>query len=266
LAYRNVSKSSLHVELTIMSEISIVTATYNASATIRNCLECIQTQTVPVEHIIIDGMSEDSTVRIVRECGESVAHLISEPDMGIYDAMNKGLKIASGDIIGILNADDFYPAKDTLAKVLKEFENPMIGACYGDLLYVDGTSTNKIIRNWRSGTFSPSKFYWGWMPPHPTFFVRRSVYEKYGLFNTALGSAADYEIMLRFLVKHEIQAAYIPEILVKMRTGGVSNASVQNRLAANKMDRKAWRVNGLEPYPWTLWVKPVRKIGQWLWK
>jgi len=244
--------------------ISIITATYNASKTICSCLRCVSDQSIEVEHVLIDGLSQDTTLDIVNAYDGHPVKVISEPDAGIYDAMNKGLKRAGSEIIGILNADDFYPAKDTLAKVVKVFEDPLVDACYGDLLYVDSINTDKIVRNWHSGTFSPSKFYWGWMPPHPTFFVRRSVYEKYGLFNTALGSAADYEIMLRFLVKHEIQAAYIPEILVKMRTGGVSNASVQNRLAANKMDRKAWRVNDLEPYLWTLWMKPVRKIGQWL--
>lgn len=248
------------------NKISIITATYNAAATIRDCLECVQDQTIAAEHILIDGMSNDSTVSIAEEYSDSLTQIISEPDKGIYDAMNKGVGLADGDIIGILNADDFYPSKNTLTRVTQAFANPRIDASYGDLLYVESDNCDKIVRNWRSGSFSPRKFYWGWMPPHPTFFVRRSVYEKYGLFNTDLGSAADYEIMLRFLVKHGIQTAYIPEVLVKMRTGGVSNASVQNRLAANKMDRKAWKVNELRPYPWTLWMKPVRKIGQWLWK
>ena len=248
------------------NKISIITATYNAAETIHDCLECVKKQTVEVEHILVDGMSEDSTISIIKGYRDSVAHIISEPDKGIYDAMNKGLKLAGSDIIGILNADDFYPASDILAKVTHAFDNPKIDACYGDLLYVDGTNTEKIVRNWRSGSFSPEKFYWGWMPPHPTFFVRRSIYKKYGLFDMELGSAADYEIMLRFLVKHEIKAAYIPEVLVKMRTGGISNASVKNRLAANRMDRKAWAINDLKPYPWTLWMKPLRKVGQWIWK
>jgi len=249
-----------------MNTISIITVTYNAAPTIRDCLSCVRKQTAEVEHIIIDGLSDDSTTKIAREYGNSLAHIISEPDKGIYDAMNKGLKRASGDIIGILNADDFYPATDTLAKVMRVFEDPQVDACYGDLLYVDACNIEKIVRNWRSGSFTPAKFYWGWMPPHPTFFVRRSVYEKYGLFNLELGSAADYEIMLRFLLKYRVNTAYIPEVLVKMRTGGVSNASIKNRLLANKMDRKAWKVNGLKPYPWTLSMKPLRKVGQWFCK
>jgi glycosyltransferase len=248
------------------NQISIITATYNAATTIRDCLECVENQNVAVEHIIIDGESKDSTLTIIEKYRTSLAHVVSEPDKGIYDAMNKGIHLAKGNIIGILNADDFYPNDGVLKKVIQNFDDPQIDACYGDLLYVDGKNGNIVVRNWHSGSFNPRKFYWGWMPPHPTFFVRRAVYEKYGFFNTDMGSAADYELMLRFLLKHGLQAAYIPEILVKMRTGGVSNASVKNRMAANRMDRKAWRVNGLKPYPWTLWMKPVRKIGQWFWK
>ena len=246
-----------------MNSLSIITATYNAKATLRDCLRSIQKQTVSVEHIIVDGMSTDATLDIAREHSNSLTQIIAEPDSGLYDAMNKGLKRAGGDIIGILNADDFYPATDTLAKVMQVFDDPQVDACYGDLLYVDACNTKKIMRTWRSGSFTPAKFYWGWMPPHPTFFVRRFVYKKYGLFNLELGSAADYEIMLRFLVKYRLHTAYLPEVLVKMRTGGISNASIKNRLLANKMDRKAWKVNNLKPYPWTIPMKPLRKVGQW---
>ena len=215
-----------------------------------------------MEHILVDGGSTDGTLTIAEEYPH-LAKIISEPDKGIYDAMNKGVKIANGEIVGILNADDFYPATDTLEKVTKAFSDPAVGACYGDLLYVDGDDTEKVIRNWQSGTFSPRKFYWGWMPPHPTFFVRRRIYEKYGFFNLDLGSAADYELMLRFLMRHRIMTMYIPEVLVKMRVGGMSNISLKNRINANQMDRLAWKVNGLKPYPWTLWMKPLRKVGQY---
>ncbi len=247
-----------------MADISIITATFNAGETVGDCLASVQGQQgVSVEHIVIDGGSTDTTLDIVRNSGH-VARLVSEPDDGIYDAMNKGISLATGKVVGILNADDFYTSDQVLAGVVRAFADDAAQACYGDLQYVDYSDTDKVVRHWHSGEFNgPAQFYRGWMPPHPTFFVRRKVYGKYGLFNLELGSAADYEIMLRFLVKHRLRTAYIPQVLVKMRTGGVSNASVGNRLAANRMDRKAWTVNGLRPYPWTLWMKPLRKVGQW---
>lgn len=257
-------------------QITIITATYNAAATIADCLASVNAQTMPVEHLIIDGASTDTTLDIVRTISPR-ARILSEPDNGIYDAMNKGIKLATGNVIGILNADDFYAHPNVLAKVAGIFADLEVEACYGDLLYVTekanaekgGRSAEdnfKTVRYWRSGNYTPEKFYWGWMVPHPTFFVRRSVYERFGKFNLELGSAADYEIMVRFLVKHRIKTAYIPEVLVKMRTGGVSNATVNNRIQANIMDRKAWGVNDLKPYPWTMLLKPIRKISQWLFK
>jgi glycosyltransferase len=246
-----------------MMKISIITATFNAADTLLHCLECIKGQTIEVEHILIDGGSTDDTMNIAKAYGSQLAHVVSEPDSGIYDAMNKGIRLATGDIIGILNADDFYADSNTIATVSKVFENPHINSCYGDLVYVDAKNTSRIIRYWKSCTFSANKFKWGWMPPHPTFFVRRSIYEKYGFFNLELGSAADYELMLRFLLEHRVTTAYIPKVLVKMRLGGVSNASIKNRLKANLMDRKSWEINRLQPYPWTLWMKPIRKIPQY---
>lgn len=244
--------------------LSIITVTFNASETLPDCLECIAKQNINVEHILIDGASTDATMKIIDAHREQLAHVVSEPDEGIYDAMNKGLELANGDVIGILNADDFYSSDNTLVNVLGVFDDPDIEACYGDLVYVDGQNTDNVVRFWYSGRFDLNKFYWGWMPPHPTFFVRRSVYERYGFFNLALGSAADYEIMLRFLLKHQVKVAYIPEVLVHMRTGGVSNMSLRNRLKANQMDRMAWKVNELKPLPWTLWAKPLRKLKQWV--
>jgi glycosyltransferase len=294
--------------------ISIITATWNASATLRDCLDSVKAQkgtgtfgASPLEHIIVDGGSTDGTLEIVRDHasrgqapdGASPrTRFISEPDNGIYDAMNKGIRMATGEIVGLLNADDFYADGRVLERVAKVFEDPEVEACFGDLVYVRemlncasrvklapvaplnrlkdpsiqrfNHSTVQpgftILRYWKSGSFSPGKFKWGWMPPHPTFFVRRSVYERFGLFNLDLGSAADYELMLRFLLRHRVRTAYIPEVLVNMRAGGVSNASLGNRLRANRMDRKAWEVNGLRPYPWTLFFKPMRKVPQYFLK
>jgi glycosyltransferase len=275
-----------------MNKISIITATFNAAATLRHSLDSVASQRTEVEHLLIDGDSTDGTLKIAHKYPH-ISRIVSEPDSGIYDAMNKGLRLATGDIIGILNADDWYADDRVLERVAKVFEEPSVEACYGDLLYVQEAGTRdegrgtrkkqeldlnqsrvtchesrpfKILRYWRSGGYSPNKFKWGWMPPHPTFFVRRSVYERFGLFNLDLGSAADYELMLRFLFKNRIKADYIPEVLVCMRAGGVSNASINNRLKANNMDRKAWEVNGLKPYPWTLYFKPIRKIPQYFLK
>lgn len=239
-----------------------------------DCLKSVCSQSLLVEHLIIDGASTDNTLQLISETNPN-ARVVSERDQGIYDAMNKGIRLAAGDVIGILNADDFYASPDVLARVAAVFDDPSVDCCYGDLTYVNeivskGTRAKDtkgdftVTRYWKSGKFHHKKFYWGWMPPHPTFFVRRQVYEKHGLFNLNLGSAADYELMLRFLLKKRISAVYIPEILVKMRAGGVSNASIRNRLRAHMNDRRAWRVNGLRSFPWTLYLKPTLKLRQWL--
>jgi glycosyltransferase len=176
--------------------------------------------------------------------------------------MNKGIALASGDVIGILNADDFYADENVIARIAAAFGDESVDACYGDLVYVDTIRTDKVFRYWRSGDYRAERFYHGWMPPHPSFFARRALYDQYGSFNLALGSSADYELMLRFLLRYGAKAVYIPAVLVKMRTGGVSNASLRNRLQANRMDRLAWRINGLLPRPWTLYMKPLSKLNQ----
>lgn len=266
-------------------KISVITTTLNAAGTIRDCLESVKGQAWrDIEHIVVDGASTDGTGEILEEYKRSIAGIVSEPDSGIYDGMNKGLRLATGDVVGILNADDMFFCPDALMQVAKVFESKQVESCYGDLVYIaEGKNScqsslcshqsksqaaasrdHQVVRYWRSGAFDRRKFYWGWMPPHPTFFVRRQVYEKFGYFNLEMGTAADYELMLRFLVKHRISAAYLPEIVIKMRSGGASNVSLKARLLANRMDRKAWEVNGLRPYPWTLSMKPLRKLGQWV--
>jgi glycosyltransferase len=247
-----------------MVKISVITAVRNGAATIRDCIESVKDQTYPAGHIIIDAGSTDGTLDIIRQFHSNIARHVSEPDCGIYDAMNKGIRLAAGDVIGILNADDIYAHSNVLAKVARVFADERLDACYGDLDYVDPVDTVRVVRSWRSGAFNQKNFYWGWMPPHPTLFVRRKIYEKYGYFKLDMGSAADYELMLRFFVKRGIRVGYIPEVLVNMRCGGISNLTIRNRLAANRMDRRAWEVNGLKPYPWTLLLKPLRKIGQFL--
>jgi glycosyltransferase len=243
---------------------SIITATLNSGATIAACLESARSQGVDLEHIVIDGASTDNTVDVVRSVSGSAVNLVSEPDQGIYDGMNKGLLQARGEIVGILNSDDVYSYGSVLRDVAVVFDDPEVDCCYGDLVYVAPDDLQDIRRYWKSGPFRPSRFYRGWMPPHPTFFVRRACYDALGQFDLTLGSAADYELMLRFLLRHRLRVRYIPKILVRMRTRGVSNASLGNRLLANRYDRQAWRKNGLKPNPLTLYLKPLRKIGQYV--
>jgi glycosyltransferase involved in cell wall biosynthesis len=246
-----------------MPSVSIVTASLNASATIRACLASIDAQR-DCEHIVVDGASTDGTGAVVNAAARPGRCLLSGPDGGLYDAINKGIAAASGDIIGTLNADDRYPHAQVLDKVIDAFADPAIDVTYGDLVYEN--VDRRPVRRWRSGAYSAGLFYRGWMPPHPTFFVRRSAYERLGVFRTDLGTAADYELMLRFLVKERVRVAYIPDVLVHMRTGGVSNRSLLARFRANRMDRAAWRVNDLAPRPWTLMMKPLRKLPQWLFR
>ena len=242
--------------------ITIITAVKNGASTIADCLQSVKIQSVQAEHLIMDGGSSDNTSAVIERYKYRHLKLYSAADDGIYDAMNRGINLANGEIIGILNADDVYFDPHVLKRVIATFRKNTTAACYGDLIYVARDDLTKMVRYWKSCRFSPNKMYWGWMPPHPTFFVRRSVYEKFGLFDLTLGSAADYELMLRFLLKNGIRVEYINQILVKMRMGGQSNASLRNRLRANMMDRRAWRVNGLRPYPWTLLAKPLRKLPQ----
>ena len=245
-------------------KISIITVTYNSALTLSDTLKSVQSQDYQnIEHIIVDGKSQDDTIKIIKSFPH-VAKWISEKDGGLYDAMNKGLQLATGDIIGILNSDDLYAHKGVLSKVAEKFMNSSIDALYGDLHYVNALDTNNVIRVWRSGKFKRSNFVFGWMPPHPTFFVKKEVYDKAGLFNVSLKRSADYELMLRILVKHKYDAEYLREVLVKMRTGGVSNGSWGGRLKANLEDRMAWKVNNLKPYFFTLYLKPARKIFQFI--
>ena len=244
-------------------KITIVTVTFNSAKTIRDTLESIKNQTYPnIEHIIVDGASSDNTLEIVRQYNH-VAKIISEPDNGIYDAMNKGLKIATGDIIGILNSDDFYLSPKTISEVVNVFKKQATDTVYGDLQYVDANKIDKIVRTWISGKFNKNNFYKGWMPPHPTFFVRKEIYTKFGYFNLKLTMAADYEIMLRFLFKNNVSTYYLPQTIVKMRAGGVSNSNLRNRLKANSEDKRAWEVNNIDPKFYTFILKPVLKIKQY---
>jgi GT2 family glycosyltransferase len=249
-----------------MPTISIITASLNAGDTIKDCLTSIKNQTHRAEQVVVDGNSKDETVFIARKHGGSACKIISEQDKSLYEAINKGIAIATGDVIGTLNADDFYSHSKALAIVSKAFEDPDVDACYGDLLYVDRRDKSKVIRYWRSSPYKEELMYQGWMPPHPTLFVRRSVYENHGAYRLDMGTSADYEFILRALLVNRIRALYIPTVIAVMRTGGASNSTLKARWRANRMDRKAWTVNCLQPKRWTLIAKPLRKSTQYLFK
>lgn len=246
-------------------KVSIITAVYNNRDTISQAIESVLYQDYPnIEYIVVDGNSTDGTVEIIRRHQGKITKWISEPDKGVYDAMNKGLRLATGDVIGILNSDDFYQDATIIGKVVKVFIEHQPDALYGDLLYVEAANTQNIVRYWQAKPYQENIFLMGWMPPHPTFFVKREIYNQFGVFDTRLRSSADYELMLRLIHKHKIRLAYLPEILVKMRTGGISNKSLKNRLLANQEDYRAWKMNGLRPAFYTVWLKPIRKLFQYL--
>lgn len=245
-------------------KISIITATFQSARTLRDTIDSVRRQSwADIEHIIVDGGSSDDTLSIVGAANH-LSKVISEPDRGIYDAMNKGIGMADGEIIGILNSDDFYADERVIADIAERFLDPGVDAVYGDLDYIDPNDSSRVTRRWKAGQYPPDGFRWGWMPPHPTFFVRRRLYEQYGGFNLDMGTCGDYELMLRMVHRHGARLNYVPRTLVKMRAGGASNATLGARLLANRNDRLAWTVNGMKPYWFTLWLKPLRKIGQFL--
>jgi len=244
-------------------KISIITVSFNSVITIRDTIESIISQDYNnIEYIIIDAGSNDGTLDIIKEYKEHISYFISEADNGIYDGMNKGIAAATGDIVGILNSDDFYPNSFVISNVASTFEKQRCDAVYGDLVYVKFFDIDKIIRYWQSGEYTVKKIKNGWMLPHPTFFVKKYLYDKYGYYNTDFKTAADYEMILKLLYKHNIKVFYIPMILVNMRMGGASNSSILNRIRANKEDGLAWTKNQLNKPLFVRIKKPLQKVKQ----
>jgi glycosyltransferase len=209
-----------------MLKISVITAVFNRNQTISQALDSVLSQTYPlVETILIDGASTDGTLDVLESYRSNLSKFISEPDKGVYDALNKGISQSTGDVLGFLHADDIFESNDVLSKVADAFQDPRVDAVYGDLLYVQHDDISKVIRYWRAGHFDKSLLSYGWMPPHPTFYVRRSVYDRLGNFDTRYRIAADYDTILRFLGVGKINVVYIPNVLVRMRAGGISNRS-----------------------------------------
>ncbi|MGE0739482.1 glycosyltransferase family 2 protein [Sulfurimonas sp.] len=206
-------------------KISIITVVWNNAKTIKDAIDSVLDQTYDnIEYIVVDGASTDGTVEIVKSYGDKISKFISEKDKGLYDAMNKGITLATGDVVGILNSDDFYIDGNVIERVAKEFEEKGVDSIYADLVFVKPENLDKTIRYYDSSHFTPPRFAYGWMPAHPTFFVKKFVYEKYGLFRTDLKIAADFDILVRFLYTHKISYSYIKEVLVKMRVGGISTS------------------------------------------
>lgn len=228
-------------------KISIITVTFNSLSFVNHCLKSIKIQDYKnIEHIIIDGASTDGTQQLLKSNQEQFTTLISEPDTGIYDAMNKGLKVATGEVIGFLNSDDFYANDKIISEVVKKFqEDTLVEVCYADLIYVDSLKTSKIIRYVKSKKFKQGLFSKGWCPPHPTFFVRRSVYERFGNFNLTYRIASDVDLMMRFLEIHKIKSCYVPKVWVNMRMGGTTNKNLKNIWLQNREILDSLRKNNL---------------------
>ncbi|TYT76150.1 glycosyltransferase family 2 protein [Desulfobotulus mexicanus] len=245
-------------------KISIITVCYNSQSTILDTIKSVFSQThSDVEYIIIDGGSSDDTLKIISNFKNRIAKIVSEPDNGIYSAMNKGLALVTGDIVGILNSDDFYANNRILSKVAETFEREQVDCVFGDLVYVDAVHTERIVRYWKSSPYKHGLFQRGWHPPHPTFFVKKELYLKFGNFDESFMIASDIEIMLRFIERYNVRPFYISKILVKMRCGGTSNQSLWNIFKANIECYKAYRINGV-PQPLTaLFLKLLSRPSQY---
>ncbi len=242
-------------------KISIITATYNSEAHIADCVKSVNSQTYDdIEHIIIDGASKDNTLEIVKNIPNRVVKIVSEPDRGIYDAMNKGINLATGDVIGILNSDDFFTSNDVIETVVNAFNNNDIEALYGDVHFVDPNDLNKCVRYYSSAIFKPSLFRFGFMPAHPSFYMKRECYEKHGLYSLDYRIAADYDLLIRYLYKEKINYKYLKKDFVTMRTGGVSTENFNSRVTLNREIVKACKRYGISTNMFLLSLKYFYKI------
>lgn len=246
-------------------KISIITVTCNSAATLAETIASVAEQTYPeVEHLIVDGASTDGTLDIIRDNRSTVTQWISEPDRGMYDAMNKGIAMASGDVIGFLNSDDTYAHNRVLATVSNAFEDPAIEACYADLVYVDPHDTRRVRRYMRACDYRPGLFQKGWCPPHPTFMVRRAVYARLGGFDIGYAIGNDVELMMRFLERYRVRCRYLPGVMVKMRMGGESNRNTMNIVRQNLEILRAARNNHIKIAPLTfLTAKIISRVRQY---
>jgi glycosyltransferase len=245
-------------------KVSIITVTHNSAKYLQECIDSVVQQTYSnIEHIVIDANSTDGTIEIIQQYSNHIAKWVSEDDKGMYDAINKGMKMATGDIIGILNSDDILASKNVIKQIVNCFQENKVDSLYGDLVYVDQKNTKKIIRYWKGLSYSRFRFNYGWMPAHPTFYFRSDLLSDLGGYESHYFTAADYEFMARYLYRYRISSKYLPLLIVKMRVGGASNRNIMNRLRANRRDYLAMKINNI-PFPHIASIlKPIIKLRQY---
>jgi glycosyltransferase len=245
-------------------KVTLITVTLNSEKHLEDSiLSVINQNYTNIEHIIIDGQSTDGTLAIIEKYKNHIAQWVSEKDYSMYDALNKGMRMATGDIIGTLNSDDMLASADVITQIVKQFEKDKVDVVYGDLVYVDQDDTGKVLRKWNGGEFKRSKFHFGWMPAHPTFYFKRNLLDSCGYYETHFFTAADYEFMTRYLYYYKNSAAYLPKLIVRMRNGGMSNGSIARRLRANRRDYLAMKKNRV-PLPFVVaFLKPMIKLHQY---
>ena len=247
--------------------VSIITVCLNSADTIEDTIKSAISQDYKnIEHIVVDGGSTDGTLDVIGRYKGKIAKVISEPDEGIYDAMNKGIRLATGDVVGFLNAGDFYAVETAISQVVTSFQKNDCEVVYADLEYVAENNPGKTVRRWISRPYQSGLFKKGWHPPHPTFFAKKIIFDKYGGFDLSYDIGADYELMLRFLEKHSVKSCYIPSVLVKMRSGGISNKNLYQIIKANIECFRAWHDNGLKISPFIIFKKPALKLIQYITK
>ncbi len=244
-------------------KVSIITSCYNRESTIREAIESVLGQDYPdIEYIVVDGASKDGSLKVINEYKNKISRIISEPDKGMYEAINKGIRAATGDIIGLVHSDDYLYAKDTITKMVQEFKRTGADLVYGNGLFVSFEDTNKVVRNWISGEYNKNKVRRGWLPLHPTVYIRRECMEQWGLYDESFKIAADSDLLVRYLYKASLKVAYLNEYIIKMRMGGLSTDSKRMKQKWGE-DLRLYRAHGFNPY-WALFLKVASKVPQFI--
>lgn len=244
-------------------KVSIITSCYNREVTIQSAIESVLAQDYPnIEYIIVDGASKDNSMAIINRYTDRISTIISEPDRGMYEAINKGIRAATGDVIGLLHSDDFFYAADTISRMVAEFEKTQADFIYGNGLFVDAEAASQIVRNWISGTYTKAKVRRGWLPLHPTVYIRRECFSKWGLYDESFKIAADSDFLVRYLYETDLKVAYLNEYIVRMRMGGLSTDRKRMKQKWAE-DMRLYRAHGFNPY-WALSLKIASKVPQFI--